>query len=503
MEKIVSFVRSHWIRLVLLFIVVVAIAGITIKNKNETPDWVTATVETGTVRNVISVSGTMNAIQSANLSFPQGGIIESITVKEGDVVTQGTLLATLAHQELLAEYQDAQASLHIAQANKTELLTGLRSEEREVAHTKVAIAKDDLTRTIRVYDEKVANAYRTLLTSSLEARPDNKNNNDTAPTITGTYTCGNEGTYILEVFSSSAKSGYSYRLSGLESGTFTAYTDTPGALGTCGLSVQFASGVSYGNSKWSITIPNTESSAYITNKNAYTLALTERDNAVKSAEQNLLLAEQTERLGVADPRAEALLREDARVLQAEARVQKIVAQISEHTLRAPFTGTVSHVDPIPGETVSTEPVMTLVSKDTFEITALVPEIDVTKIAVGQKADIVFDARTEETVAATITFISPLAREIDGVSYFETKLILDAPTDWLQSGLNADIDIIIEKHEDVTRIPKRFLITEGTDPRVLVPHGKVSESVPVTQIFAGNDGYVAVSGINPGDIIVAP
>ena len=502
MQKVLSFFRAHWIRILFLLLLAVG-AGIYVQNKRtEVPNWVTTSVETGTVSKVISVSGTMNATKSANLSFPSGGTVESIKVKEGDFVSQGTELIILEHDALTAEYQDARAALLIAQADQRELVTGLRPEERAVNDTKVAIAKEELARVTKSSNDKVANAYRTLLSADLVARPVDKDNDDTAPTVTGTYTC-DAGTYTLSLFRSGSQSGYSYRVTGLEAGTYTAYTETPGNLGTCGLSIQFETGVSYGNEDWTITIPNTESSSYVTNSNAYILAQTERDNAVRSAEQNLKLAEQNALLDTATPREEALARESARVLQAEARVKKIQVGLKDRILTAPFDGTITHVTPVPGETVSTLPVITMVSKDVFELTALVPEIDVTKIASGQQARVVFDARVNETLMATITFISPLAREIDGVSYFETKLILDTPSSWLQSGLNADIDIIIDTHENVTRIPSRFLVTEGTDHHVLFADGKMTKSIPVTLVLEGNDGYVEVTGINPGDTIIAP
>ncbi len=502
MQKIVSFFRAHWIRILFLLILTTTVGIYVHGKRTEVPAWITTLVETGTVSKIISVSGTMNAIKSADLSFPSGGIVETIAVNEGDVVTQGTELVTLERDALLAEYQDAYGALLIAQADRDELVTGIRPEEREVNATQVAIAKEELARVTKSSNDKVANAYRTLLSSNLVARPLDKDNDDTAPTITGTYTCG-AGTYTLSIFRSGSQSGYSYRLSGLESGTYTAYTETPGSLGACGLSIQFVTDVSYGNEDWIITIPNSENSSYVTNNNAYILAQTERDNAIESATQNLKLAEQNATLDTATPREEALTRANARVLQAEARVQKIQAGLSDRVLTAPFDGIITHIEPVPGETVATAPVITMISRDVFELTALVPEIDVTKITAGQKARVVFDARVDETLVATITFISPLAREIDGVSYFETKLVLDNPSSWLQSGLNADIDIIIDTHENVTRIPSRFLVREGDTHTVLFPNGTVTRSVPITLVFEGNDGYVEVRGINPGDTIIAP
>ena len=58
--------------------------------------------------NVVNISGSLSTEQVANLSFKIGGIIESITVKEGDRVKKGQLLATLKSAEISAQVQQAQ-----------------------------------------------------------------------------------------------------------------------------------------------------------------------------------------------------------------------------------------------------------------------------------------------------------------------------------------------------------------------------------------------------------
>lgn len=58
--------------------------------------------------NVINVSGSLSTEQVANLSFKIGGIIENISVKEGDKVKKGQLLATLKSAEISAQVQQAQ-----------------------------------------------------------------------------------------------------------------------------------------------------------------------------------------------------------------------------------------------------------------------------------------------------------------------------------------------------------------------------------------------------------
>lgn len=501
MQKILKFIRVRKKTSILIFIIIAIVLYNTAKPA-PLPTWTTDTVQRGTVRNIISVSGAVDAIGSAELAFPTTGIVEHIAVTEGAVVEKDSLLITLVHDDVKAEYQDAYAELVIAEAHFAELMIGLRPEEYNVSKTTYEIAKEALTRITREENSNVDTAYRTLLSTDLVAVPNNPDNEDVPPTIVGTYTC-DEGMYTLDVFHSSTPSGHSYRLGGLESGTYSAHTETHVPFGTCGLAIRFDADENYRNDAWSISIPNTQSAEYITNEHAYKLATAKRQNAIEEAEQNLLLAEQNRSLDTSAPRTEVRTREEARVLQAKARLQVLEARMREHILRAPFDGTVTTIDTIAGETVTGDPVVTLVSNNAYELTALIPEIDVTKVKIGQMADVVFDALQDQTLSATITFISPLAKEVDGVSYFEAKLLLQGDHDWLKSGLNADIDIIVETHENVVRIPKRYLTEKEGVSTVETLKDDVPSSVPVTVSFRGNDGYVEIAGVEEGTTIIAP
>lgn len=471
--------------------------------RDTTPEWVTETVTRGDVAQIVSVSGVIEAENEASLSFPVSGIVREILVTEGAQVAQGQILATLEQGELTADRQDAYATLLIAEANRTELLNGLRTEAREVTNVAVAIARADLERTIAEEVEKVRSAYRVLLSNDLEALPIDRDSNDTPPIITGTNTCDKEGVYTFSVFRSGSNSGYSYRLEGIETGTFTAFTESTSPLGNCGLSIQFAADESYSNEVWEIQTPNTRSSTYSTLKNAHALVLQQETNRVSEARQALEKALREQTLENAVPREEAQSRADAAVIQATARLAQIDARIEEHTLRAPFQSSVSNISLTVGE-VAAENSITLVGDTLFELTVRIPEIDITKMQVGQLAEVLFDARPNETIPAQVGFIANAATEIDGVAYFEAKLLFTTPPSWFRSGLNADVNIIVEKRDDVLRIPKRFLMTEGDATTVMVPDGMVSRSVPVEVSFIGNDGFVALGeGLREGDIIIAP
>lgn len=485
---------------VLIVIVLSMLSRINDTGKN---DVVSAVVENGSVQQLVSVSGVAEAEQTAELAFPITGIVKTVAVEKGSVVAAGDLLIELDSKDLLADRQDATAALATAVANRDELLAGPSSEARVVTDETVELKKEALETTIQNEERKIENARRTLLSNGLAVFSDDPDEEAVPPTISGTYTCAAEGSYTISVFSSASVSGYSYRLSGLEFGTYVASTEQALALGACGLRIQFDSDSNYNRSVWTIEIPNTKSNSYTTNLNAYNLAKTQAASAITLAEQDVALAEASATNENAPARNEAVTRANAAIAQAQARLAGIDAQIADRTLVAPFSGTITEIDILPGETVTTVPVVTLLADQEFEVVARIPEIDIGKLLIGQKAQLVFDARSTEVVEGTIHFISLKSTEIDGVAYYEAVIELDTLPVWLRSGLNADIDIIIEEKKDVLRLPKRFVVKTDGGYEVLVRDGDKVASTTVKVTLEGNDGFVAITGLNQGDVVVAP
>ncbi|MDC1205392.1 HlyD family efflux transporter periplasmic adaptor subunit [Candidatus Pacebacteria bacterium] len=469
----------------------------------DTTERITAVAERGDITETVSVSGVVEAKNTAELAFPTTGIVTEVFIDEGVEVAAGDVLITLASAVLVAERLDAVAALQKALVNRDELLAGPTTEARSVTSQQILNAEENLALTIAVENEKVKNTQRTLLSSSLEAYSINRDENAAAPNVTGTYTCAEEGSYVLDVYNSGTVSGYSYNLKGLESGSYSAFVDSPGIFGSCGLFLQFDNTSQYSNSNWIIEIPNIRSAPYQTNLNAYNLALQQQQNAVEAAKLALILVQEEASVSNASPRSEAVARANAEILQAQARINSIDAQMKDRSIIAPFDGVVTDVSILPGETASTLPVITLLAADAFDLTVRIPEIDITKIIRGQKTSVVFDAQRDETIEASVDFISPLATEIDGVAYFEAAINFGDTPKWIRSGLNADIEIEVAKVEDVIKIPKRFLIIDDDSSTVLILENENINSKEVTVGFSGNDGFVEIIGLNEGTIVVAP
>lgn len=257
--------------------------------------------------NVVGINSADNSIA---LAFSQGGRIASVAVKLGDQVSKGEVLASLDTGTAQGAVIQAKGALELAQAQYASM---------DVQYANAKTQQDTL----------VQNAYRTLLSSDLAAVPSVQDDVH-IPTISGTYTCGQEGSYVITPYTSGAPSGYSFTYSGLESGSGIVTFNTPQPLGTCGLYIQFASGFA-GATKWTVSIPNTQSASYVANKNAYDLAVTTRDQTLSQFAANL-------------GQSSIANTSQAAVVAAQGVYQSALANYQNDLIIAPANGTVSSID---------------------------------------------------------------------------------------------------------------------------------------------------------------
>lgn len=95
----------------------------------------------GKTPGTITVSGTVESIE-ADLGFQQAGRLASVTVREGDVVTPGAVLASLDQAELSAQREAASADVGGAKALLAEYVAGSRQEEIARAKAQLAVVTD-------------------------------------------------------------------------------------------------------------------------------------------------------------------------------------------------------------------------------------------------------------------------------------------------------------------------------------------------------------------------
>jgi multidrug resistance efflux pump len=460
----------------------------------------TSTVaEIGTVSTFVSVSGVATVDDIIPLSFPKNGTVSGVFVSRGDEVATGTVLATIGDSALQAEYSAASSELSRAKASRDEIINGQTTEEAAVTAAIITNAEIALYNTIRTEQARVETARTTLFNTGLSAVATDPEITPPPPQVSGSYACTAEGTYTIQIYRSRTLSGYSYNYSGIESGVGNASTNQSSPLGNCGLRLQFTPGANYNDATFTITIPNTKSQTYGTNRALYEQALVQEEANIKSARQALDLALNQGSVATAGARVERLIAANAVVSAAEARLAQVSYALSENALRAPSSGVITNVSVVSGQAVTATPIITLFSPRQTLVTARVPEKDVAKITMGQTAHLVFDANPDETIYGEITFLSPIQTIVSGIPYYDAVIKLQATPAWLRSGMQADVKIITESLDDVVRIPRLFMV----DGQVLIKTGETINIIRPEVLLVGSDGFVAVSGLEAGNEIILP
>jgi HlyD family secretion protein len=147
------------------------------------------------------------------------------------------------------------------------------------------------------------------------------------------------------------------------------------------------------------------------------------------------------------------LKLDLKALSAQAEQARALQRVAEDDLvksrlYAPFDGFVTVKDVEEGEYVQPgTPVITLAELNRVWVRTYVPETQLGKVRLGQKADVISDTFPGKTYPGTVTFISPEAEftpknvqttEERVKLVFRIKVTLDNPRQELKPGMPADV-----------------------------------------------------------------
>ncbi len=514
MKKINEYFASSWnwikdhkktsIGLALVLVIVIIIA---VSSGAKPPTLVTDTVALRDLRATVLATGTVTSTTDLNLSFASSGVISSIQVKVGDHVSKGQLLAMLSNQSQLGAVTQAQGSVKSAQAALNKLMQGATNEEVAIAQTALESAKVDLENTKSQQDILVANAKKAMLNAGLAIKPATGSSTASPqylPTLSGTYLGSQSGSYQITTHGGP---GAYFNYSGLESGTGPADRTTAVPLGTLGLYLTFPIGFSnMGNVDWVVTIPNTESSAYLTAQNAYTTAESTRTNAIAGAEAIVNARQADLNLRKASARSADIEAAEANILSAQGNLQSAQAAYNNTIIRAPADGTITSIDIKVGElTTAQKQVMILQDVSRLYLEANINEADISSVVIGQPVEVTFDAfGPDKKYSATISHIDPASTVVSGVVNYKIQAEIAGDTGTIRPGMTANMTIVVEDKKQVLVVPSRAILDGkvGKVVRVVTDTKKNTYSeTPVTVGIQGDDGTEIMSGLSAGQTIV--
>lgn len=200
----------------------------------------------------------------------------------------------------------------------------------------------------------------------------------------------------------------------------------------------------------------------------------------------------------------------ARAAEAQAIAALAFARVnlSKTVLRAPFGGIVSEVSAEVGEWITPSPpgvpippVMVLFDPAAIYVSAPMDEVDVAKVATGLPVRVTFDAYPGRAETGRVTRVAPYVLDVEEQNRtFEIEVSLDdaAFAGKLLPGTSADVEVILDRREDVPRIPA-YALMEGN--RVLVVREGRLEGIQVEPGLKNWEFVEIVRGLSPGHAVV--
>lgn len=153
------------------------------------------------------------------------------------------------------------------------------------------------------------------------------------------------------------------------------------------------------------------------------------------------------------------------IKRAEAQIRVAQAGVDRTVITAPFSGVIAHISGELGEFttpsppgIPTPPTIDLIDDSCLYVTAPMDEVDAPKIKIGQEARITLDAMPDKIFPGTIRRIAPYVTEIEKQARTVDIEVdfLQIPTDTLLVGYSADVEVVLERKDDVLRIPTQAI-----------------------------------------------
>lgn len=190
------------------------------------------------------------------------------------------------------------------------------------------------------------------------------------------------------------------------------------------------------------------------------------------------------------------------ILSAQNDVEKLQDQIKKATIVAPFDGIVTSVEVKEGDNYKGDVIAVVQDTSGFKVTAAVDQYDVSDVSKDMNAVVTTKTTGDKEMQGTLTFVSPVpAMETSTVDNkttttnsgtYPVEVTLKDPSDRLRIGMAAKLTIIEKEKKNVLTLPGNVIqMKNDTDGTVTVISPDGTEKEVAVKIGMKTDYYVEV------------
>ena len=508
------------------------------------PHYVTTAAAIGTVVDSLTETGQVSASQTLTLSPQASGQVVGVYVTPGEHVSAGQVVAQLDATDAERSLQSAKLALQNAELSYQQttatstLALNLTVAQNDVTTSEIALQKahDDAYASIAsIYSDlnTIVTGLDSALHDSNVAGRANQENIDAYADLVSAHDDS------IDIYKNSAQTSYTAAYDAYQSGS-AAYKATSDTISNDDLlalekstyatvqtvadavrdSHDFFDRVTSDYSLYNLGTSATLS-GLLTSTNTYTTTVTtdlanalSDQSSIVSTEQALAQAENTLQSTEGGSNALTVQQAALSLQQAKDTVTNAEQTLADYTVTAPFSGTIASVDVKKYDQAgSGTSVATLVTnQETAAVT--VNEVDASKIKVGQKATLTFDALPGVSIAGTVVSIDTAGTVSQGVVSYDVVIGFDTENASVLPGMSVTAAIVAGSETGLV-VPTSAVETAGNTSYVEVfdpplagsqsPAGAVSavapERVMVTTGLTDGTHTIVESGLAAGAQVV--
>jgi len=179
-----------------------------------------------------------------------------------------------------------------------------------------------------------------------------------------------------------------------------------------------------------------------------------------NAEGNLIKAQEAYKTLQSGARAEDIKSAAAKLNSSQASLQMAKIDLSGSRMESPINGIVSEINGAVGQRATANNNSTsgssgfmVVISEALQIKAQVNEADIGKTEVGQKVEFTVNSFPNRTFNGQVSSIAPQAYTLSNVQIYDIIIQIDNNQQGLKAGMPANINIIVDRHDNTLTISK--------------------------------------------------
>ncbi|MFA5387441.1 MAG: efflux RND transporter periplasmic adaptor subunit [Candidatus Paceibacterota bacterium] len=231
----------------------------------------------------------------------------------------------------------------------------------------------------------------------------------------------------------------------------------------------------------------------------YLTSITSAKNSIQSCKQALINAE----LSIAEkektledlkagPDELELRSQQISISQKEEALAEAKDKLNDYTIIAPFDGVIAAMEVSQGDSIASissyGTIATIITKSRVAEISL-NEVDASKVEVGQKASLVFDAIDDLAIVGEVSEVDTIGTVSQGVVSYNVKILFDAEENRVKPGMSVSASIITEADQNLLLVPSSAI--QGTEGYYYV-ETLSAENILSGQNATGSEGVFSLS-----------